>query len=101
MTASSHFRGHKIECDKEQVAFVFSDTREPTVDTHKDRPCGHCGLHSTPEDHDGCLGTLPGAMNACCGHGDMLDAYVQFWGGRRLSDSRAVDAMKKLKGKNR
>jgi hypothetical protein len=42
------------------------------------RPCGHCGRPQTPEGHDGCLGTLPGVMNACCGHGVEADAYVQY-----------------------
>lgn len=40
--------------------------------------CGHCGLKRTPEGYDGCLGTIPGVMNACCGHGDENIAYVQF-----------------------
>lgn len=95
----SRLRGHEIEWDEKQDAFVFSDTREPTVETHKDRPCGRCGLHDTPEGHDDCLGILPQVMNACCGHGDTLDAYVQFWDGRRLSGNIAVDAIKKLKGR--
>ena len=94
---SSHLRGHEIEQDKKQDAWMFSDTREPTVDTHKDRPCAHCGQHSTPEGHDACLGTLPGVMNACCGHGHSLSAYVQFGDGRSLSGNAAIDAMGKLK----
>lgn len=40
--------------------------------------CGHCGLKRTPEGHDGCIGTLEGVMNACCGHGEDKVAYVQF-----------------------
>lgn len=94
---NSRFRGHEIEWDERQNAFVFLGTREPTIETHKDRPCGNCGLHKTPEGHDGCLGMLPGIMNACCGHGQSLDAYVQFWDGRRLSSNMAIDAIKKMK----
>jgi len=40
--------------------------------------CGHCGRDATPEGHDGCVGTLIGVMNACCGHGNPEAAYVQF-----------------------
>ncbi len=55
----------------------FVDTGEPTHETWKDRPCGVCGLHDTPEGHDGCLGTIPGMMNACCGHGIADQAFAQ------------------------
>lgn len=41
--------------------------------------CEHCGKGVTKEGHDGCIGTLPDeVMNACCGHGVTLSAYVQF-----------------------
>ena len=40
--------------------------------------CGHCGLCRTSEGHDGCIGTLEGVKNACCGHGEVTKAYVQF-----------------------
>ncbi len=40
--------------------------------------CAACGQLPTPEGHDACLGTLPGVWNACCGHGDPSEAYVQF-----------------------
>jgi hypothetical protein len=42
--------------------------------------CAHCKKLPTKEGHDGCLGTLPGSiMNACCGHGDNSQAYIQYW----------------------
>jgi len=40
--------------------------------------CTHCGLKRTEEGHDGCLGTIPDVMNACCGHGIARCAYLQF-----------------------
>ena len=40
--------------------------------------CTHCGKERTAEGHDGCVGTLPNVMNACCGHGKVNEAYVQF-----------------------
>ncbi len=77
---------------------MFSDTREP-VETHEDRPCTNCGCHETPEGHDACLGTLPGVMNACCGHGDPRGVYVQFHGGKILKHKEAIEAIKELRGK--
>lgn len=40
--------------------------------------CTHCNKSRTPEGHDGCIGTLEGIKNACCGHGFDNEAYVQF-----------------------
>lgn len=45
------------------------------------RTCGSCGCDNTTEGHDACLGTLPGVMNACCGHGDRDQSYIQFENG--------------------
>lgn len=84
-----HFRGYKIE--KTRFGHVFADTGEPVSLTWKSRPCGHCGKHNTREDHDGCLGTVPGAVNACCGHGVPGEAYVQFDDGSELRGHAALD----------
>jgi hypothetical protein len=67
-------RGHAIELV--EGAWVYADDGQPTAGNV--RPCGHCGAKDTAEGHDGCLGTVPGAVNACCGHGDEGAAYVQF-----------------------
>ena len=48
------------------------------VSSDPNRKCGRCGIKPTSEGHDGCLGTLPGLMNACCGHGETSKAYIQF-----------------------
>ena len=59
--------------------FYFADTGESVPDTWRNRPCGKCGQHNTPEGHDACLGTIAGpVMNACCGHGVTEEAYIQF-----------------------
>lgn len=84
-------RGHNIEILNNK--WVFSDTKESTVKTWQNRACGHCGLHNTPEGHDGCLGTLPNVMNACCGHGSLDEAYVQYWDGTVVNGKTAVKAM--------
>jgi len=67
--------------------------------------CNHCNLDPTKEGHDACLGTLPNVMNACCGHGDVNLAYVQFnhkdyqedSNKQRLSGQVALDVMNQLK----
>ena len=74
------YRGHAITF--KNGAWVY-DTGE-LVSNDPGRPCGHCGRPVTPEGHDGCLGTLPGVNNACCGHGDPAQAYVQYTDGRRV-----------------
>lgn len=81
-------RGHKIV----QVDGVwrYADTMEETALTHERRSCGHCGRGRTPTGHDGCLGTLPGVMNACCGHGERRKAYVQFRDGNRFNGEQAL-----------
>lgn len=84
------FRGHPIR----PTRFVFADTGLPVEDTWRERGCGHCGLASTPEGHDGCLGTLPGVVNACCGHGLQALAYAQFQDGSEL---RGVEAQRYFK----
>lgn len=95
MVAKSHIFGNEIIYDGE--CWIFADTREPVAETYQDRACGHCGKHSTIEGHDACLGTLPGVMNACCGH-DINGAYIQFLDGFVVSGKDAMiiqDILKK------
>lgn len=92
MSAKSKHRGHEIECHDN--VWVYSDNRIP-VSRDKNRPCGHCGKSSTPEGHDGCLGTLTGVMNACCGHGETEEAYIQFLDGSRLSGESVFSYLRK------
>ncbi|MBF84842.1 MAG: hypothetical protein CL489_10315 [Acidobacteria bacterium] len=73
---ASSFRGYDIERVGDR--FKFKDTDEWVDETWKQRPCGFCGLKNTKEGHDGCLGTIPDALNACCGHGEKELAYIQF-----------------------
>ena len=95
MSNPSLFRGHKIE----QVGgqFLYVDTGEPTATTWTERGCGHCGLADTPEGHDGCLGEIPGVLNACCGHGIEADAYVQTEDNLHLRGALATEWMRELK----
>jgi len=65
------------------------------------RPCGHCGKHDTPEGHDACLGTLPGVINACCGHGNMEngDPYVRFDDGTEFRGCEAIAYFQLMKNR--
>ena len=68
-------RGNKIYFDRQ---WKYVDTGEPTIETYKTRACGHCLKPNRADDHDSCLGELPGVINACCGHGNKSEAYVQY-----------------------
>ena len=73
MGAHAYIRGHEITFAPGKIgatdpsAWVFVDTGEPVVGS--DRPCARCGRPPTPEGYDACLGHVPGAISACCGHG--------------------------------
>ena len=77
--------------------WVFEDTQLSVAETFRDRPCGKCNKERTSEGHDACLGILPGTMNACCGHGETGDAYVQFWGGQAIQGKDAIVVLDVLK----
>ena len=89
---AEYLRGHKIEVIEGK--FVYIDTKESTIENYKLRPCGICGLFNTNDGHDGCLGTLPNVMNACCGHGQERGAYIQYWNGSTVQGKRALKEMK-------
>jgi hypothetical protein len=71
----------------------FYDTNERTEDTWRSRSCGHCGLPPREDEHDPCHGELPGVDNACCGHGDISTAYVQFNTGETLRREAALEKL--------
>jgi hypothetical protein len=96
--AKSYLRGHEIEYLNNE--WVYSDTKQSTVQTYAERPCGYCGKTQTTEGHDGCLGTLPGIMNACCGHGQTNEVYVQFLDGTSIHREDAITILEILKRKN-
>lgn len=88
----SYHKGHKIE--EANGVFYFADTGESVPDTWRNRPCGKCGQHNTPEGHDACLGVIAGAMNACCGHGDDRSAYIQFNNGTTIRGDAVFEHLK-------
>ena len=69
--------------------WFYVDTGEPTVNNR--RPCGYCMKNDTEGGHDGCLGTIPHVMNACCGHGIDKNTFVQFWSGKTIRGKSAVE----------
>ncbi len=81
-------RGYKIH--KVGNEWFFDDTAQPTAKTWRRRPCGYCGKHNTIDEHDGCLGVLPNVANACCGHGQEKDAYLQFNDGSSVFGKEAI-----------
>ncbi len=87
MRGSKH-RGHEIL--PMGVRWVYGDTGG-LVSDDPERDCGFCNLQQTPEGHDGCLGVLPGVMNACCGHGDDSTAYVQSFDGTCVRGEKAKE----------
>lgn len=92
----SKVRGYDVEFINN--TWIYSDTKEPISENYKNKPCGNCGKNYTVEGHDGCLGTLQGLMNACCGHGDINAAYIQFLDGSciRGKDAKTIqDILKK------
>jgi hypothetical protein len=89
-------RGNDIEFIND--VWIYSDTKESVANNYMHKPCGYCRKTYTEEGHDGCLGTLQGLMNACCGHGNIKEAYVQFWDGScvRGEDAKTIqDILKK------
>lgn len=66
MTVSgrSHIRGWP--CEFKDGQWMFTDNGQPT---DKNRACWRCGRKPTPEGYDACVGHIPGAASACCGHG--------------------------------
>lgn len=89
LSGLSKFRGHDI-C-RRGGEWVFEATGKTVADHWEAMPCGHCQKHNTPEGHDACVGTLPNVSNACCGHGETTEAYIQFVNGDRVHGQKALD----------
>lgn len=77
--SKSNLRGQILQYKKGQ----WVDKNGKTINGEKDLPqiCGYCKRKYT-NNHDPCIKNLPGVRNACCGHGDSKQAYVQFEDGR-------------------
>lgn len=93
MVSTSKLRGHPIYWISGH--WRYQDTNSRTIEEWDSRPCGHCNKHKTKDGHDACLGALPGVSNACCGHGDVLDTYIQFNGGKIINGQQAMDYLRR------
>ncbi len=91
--AKSKWRGHEIECVNK--AWIYSDNRELVL-KNKNRKCGYCDKPNTKEGHDGCLGVLLNVSNACCGHGIIEEAYIQFSDNTELRGMKAAQFMNQI-----
>jgi hypothetical protein len=63
---SYYSRGHLVVTGNNNDP-CYADTGESAFGV--DRPCPLCHKMPTPEGYDACLGYIPGARSACCGHG--------------------------------
>ena len=94
MCVTSYLRGHLIFFKDGE--WFYADSNASTAGNERD--CGYCGSENSKEGHDGCLGALPGVMNACCGHGITDDAYVQFSPEKCLRGEDAINEINCLRG---
>jgi len=71
----SYVFGSPVYFDDASETFHYMDG-EPVPETPAEyRVCPQCYQLPTPEGHDACLGTIPNAVAACCGHG-VTDGYI-------------------------
>lgn len=66
--------GHPIYFDEEKDMWYYQDNGEEYSECAP-RACALCGLYPTDEGFDPCLGYIPEAIAACCGHG-FDEAYM-------------------------
>ena len=92
------WRGY--DCYVINEIWYYCDDLSETARGHREA-CGYCGLKDTIEGHDGCIGTLEGVRNACCGHGIAKDAYVQFPDSSDIRGKEALEYIEKEKGRDK
>lgn len=91
----SKWRGHNILFYNE--AWYYTEDNVLVSEDPK-RKCKYCGLDNRPDDdHDPCLGELPGVRNACCGHGNINEAYIEFSDRTIIRGKDTIEALKRLK----
>ena len=94
MAATGTVRGHSIRYI--DTGWVYMDAGSAVSGDERD--CGYCERETTPEGHDPCLGTLPGVVNACCGHGEDAEAYVMLESGHTIRGSKAIEWARAVRG---
>lgn len=73
---TAHCRGWDIYYDTKSQVWRYKDTNE-ILNDNDNRPCKRCGRRPTKEGYDACLGRIPNATSACCGHG-VEEPYIVY-----------------------
>ena len=63
-----HISGNPIDYDTERDLWYYIDNNQPCEEPFN-RPCTFCKEPPTKEGYDHCIGYIPEAVAACCGHG--------------------------------
>jgi hypothetical protein len=78
-------------CDLRGRNYAFCEECEIFIDkesceeiNRSEMKCAECNLLPTKDGHDPCIADLPGVIFACCGHGNLGQAYVAFADGRTI-----------------
>lgn len=71
-----YLRGHFIVKSADSDDWYF-DASHKKVDFDNEPDCIKCNQPPTAEGYDACLGYIPGALAACCGHGIENLAYIK------------------------
>lgn len=76
MPAHSFVGGYPVWYDNRRKVWRYLDNN---IDVEKlpRRPCPKCKVMPTVDGYDACLGYIPGAVAACCGHG-VEEGYIEW-----------------------
>jgi hypothetical protein len=97
ITETSAVRGHIVVVrEGEDDVWRYADTGE-LFSCGEQRACIRCGKAGTVDGHDECIGSLPGVVNACCGHGNVDYAYVHYQSGLVMRGHAAVLEHRRLR----
>jgi hypothetical protein len=88
MAARAKHRGHPIEWYGNK--WIYTEGKQHGK-YGVERPCVHCHAASNVGGPDRCLGDIAGVRAACCGHGEVEEAYFVFDDGTEL---RGFDALR-------
>jgi len=94
---TSKWRGHNIY--ESNDIWYYLDTRQKVYD-NPHRICGRCMKSNIDNEHDSCIINLSNVLNACCGHGDINDAYVQFKDYKCIKGQEAIDYFERIKNED-
>lgn len=93
-----HHHGHRFAMPQGGFAKYLDDESLVMMTNGWDRPCAACNFTcSTKYGPDPCLGWLPNVEHACCGHGDVSQAYVILESDARYDGREAILVMQGLK----